>query len=237
MRNEALRVRLHELSRQRPRFGCPRLHALIRREGQLVNHKRTERIYRQEGLTLKRRRRRRLVRTGMGSREAPVRVNQRWSLDFVSDAAANGQTVRILTIVDDYSRECLAIEIDTSLPGARVVRTLEQVVTERGRPAGIVMDNGPELRGRAMEAWSESNHVALLFIDPGKPVQNAFIESFNGRLRDECLNANWFLTAAEARRKIQAWAQDYNEARPHSGLGYLTPREYAAAATSARLAG
>lgn len=228
MRNEALRVRLRELSEQRPRFGCPRLHVLIRREGMLVNHKRTERIYRQEGLTLKRRRRRRLLRVGVGPRDAPMRANERWSLDFVSDAAANGQTVRVLTIVDDYTRECLATEVDTSLPGVRVVRTLDQIVAERGRPEGIVMDNGPELRGRAMESWSETNRVALLFIEPGKPIQNAFIESFNGRLRDECLNANWFLTTADARRKIQAWARDYNEARPHSGLGYLTPREYAA---------
>lgn len=228
LHNEELRKRLHELAEQRPRFGSPRLHALIRREGFAVNHKRTERIYREEGLTLKRRRRRRLVRIGQGPRDGPRRMNERWSLDFVSDAAANGQTIRVLAVVDDYTRECLATEIDTSLPGLRVVRTLNRIVAERGRPEGIVLDNGPELRGRAMEAWSEANGVALLFIQPGKPVQNAFIESFNGRLRDECLNANWFFTAADARRKVQAWMTDYNEGRPHSSLGYLTPREFAA---------
>jgi putative transposase len=238
LRNEPLRQRLHELAEQRPRFGSPRLHALLRREGLAVNHKRTERIYRQEGLTLKRRRRRRVFRIGSGVRDAPVRRNERWSLDFVSDAAANGQTIRVLTVVDDYTRECLATEVDTSLPGLRVVRTLNRIITERGRPEGIVLDNGPELRGRAMEAWSEANRVPLLFIQPGKPVQNAFIESFNGRLRDECLNANWFLTTADARRNIQAWALDYNEARPHSSLRYLTPREYAAHwQTKARLSG
>jgi putative transposase len=238
LRNEQLRNRLHELAEQRPRFGSPRLHALIRREGLVVNHKRTERIYRLEGLTLKRRRRRRLVRIGSGSQDAPVRSNERWSLDFVSDAAANGQTIRVLTVVDDYTRECLATEVDTSLPGLRVVRTLNRIIAERGRPEGIVLDNGPELRGRAMEAWSEGNRVRLLFIQPGKPVQNAFIESFNGRLRDECLNANWFLTTADARRKIQAWAADYNDARPHSSLNYLTPREFAAqTAAKTRLSG
>jgi putative transposase len=225
--NEELRRRLRELSEQRPRFGSPRLHALLRREGWVVNHKRTERIYRQEGLTLKRRRRRRLMRIGTGPQEGPHRGNQRWSLDFVSDAAANGQTIRVLAVVDDYTRECLATEVDTSLPGLRVVRTLDRLLAERGRPQGIVLDNGPELRGRAMEAWSEQNRVALLFIQPGKPVQNAFIESFNSRLRDECLNAHWFLTVADARRQIQAWRTDYNESRPHSSLGYLTPREFA----------
>lgn len=229
--NEVLRKRLHELAEERPRFGSPRLHALLRREGCVVNHKRTERIYREEGLTLKRRRRRRLVRRGSGPREGPSHINQRWSLDFVSDAAANGQTIRVLAVVDDYTRECLATEVDTSLPGLRVVRTLDRIVVERGRPEGIVLDNGPELRGRAMESWSEANRVALQFIRPGKPVENAFIESFNGRLRDECLNANWFLTTADARRKIQAWAADYNEARSHSSLSYLTPREFPARAT------
>ena len=130
------------------------------------------------------------------------------------------------------------MEVDTSLPGLRVVRALDRIIAERGRPEGIVLDNGPELRGRAMEVWSEAHRVPLLFIQPGKPVQNAFIESFNGRLRDECLNANWFLTAGDARRKIQAWMTDYNEGRPHSSLNYLTPREYAAqVAEGSRLSG
>jgi putative transposase len=147
-------------------------------------------------------------------------------MDFVSDCLATGQTVRILTIVDDFTRECLALESDTSISGLRVARVLGAITGQRGRPEAIVVDNGPEFRSRAMEAWSEQQHVSLRFIEAGKPVQNAFAESFNGRLRDECLNANWFLNLKDARRKIRAWREDYNEARPHSALGYVTPREY-----------
>ena len=236
--NAAIRVRLQDLARLWPRFGYRRLHALLRREGHRVNHKRIYRLYREEGLMLRRRRRRKWVRSGAGPKEVPVGPNERWSLDFVSDAAANGQTIRVLAVVDDYTRECLALEVDTSLPGARVVRTLNQIMQQRGRPSGIVLDNGPELRGRAMQGWSEQERVPLLFIDPGKPVQNALVESFNGRMRDECLNANWFLNIADARRCIQAWAKEYNELRPHSSLDYRTPAEFATrAAATLRLSG
>lgn len=227
LENEQLRARLRELAAKQPRFGYRRLHALIRREGTAVNHKRIHRLYRLEGLALRRKRKRKWVRAGSGPRDTVSQPNERWSLDFVSDAAANGQTIRVLAVVDDFTRECLALEVDTSIPGMRVARTLDQIVTERGRPQGIVLDNGPEMRSRAMEGWSESNRVPLLFIEPGKPVQNAFVESFNGRLRDECLNANWFLNLADARRKIQLWFKDYNNERPHSALAYLTPSEYA----------
>jgi putative transposase len=148
-------------------------------------------------------------------------------MDFVSDCTAAGRTIRALTLVDDYTRECLAIEVDTSLGGMRVRRVLERVLEKRGKPEVIVVDNGPEFRGRALAGWSEERRVRLQFIAPGKPMQNCFIESFNGRLREECLNANWFLTLADARRKIEAWREDYNEIRPHSSLGYLAPQQFA----------
>jgi putative transposase len=227
-RNGHLRQRLRELAAQRQRFGYRRLLALLRREGMQVNHKRVHRIYREEGLALRRRRRKRWVRKDGQAPALPTRPNERWSMDFVTDRLATGQTLRILVIVDDYTRECLALEADTSISGARVVRVLEAIMRERGRPGSIVLDNGPEFRGRAMETWSEQRGVPLRFIEPGKPVQNAYAESFNGRLRDECLNANWFLNVADARRKLAGWRTDYNEVRPHSGLGYVAPGEFAA---------
>jgi putative transposase len=196
----------------------------------VANHKRVYRLYRQEGLAMRRRRRKKWVRMGTTVTAAPTHPNARWSMDFVSDCLANGQTFRTLVVVDDYTRENLAVEVDTSLSGLRVQRVLEAVVVERGRPGGIVVDNGPEFRSRVMQAWSEQRHVSLQFIEPGRPMQNAFVESFNGRLRDECLNSNWFLNLRDARRKIRAWVRDYNEQRPHSSLGYLTPSEFAASA-------
>ena len=225
--NAELRELLRRLAEQRPRFGYRRLHALARREGVKANHKRVYRIYREEGLAMRRRRRRKWVRMGASVAATPTRPNQCWSMDFVSDCLANGQTFRVLVLVDDYTRENLTVEVDTSISGLRVRRVLEAVVIERGRPAGIV-DNGPEFRGRVMEAWSEQRRVR--FIEPGRPMQNAFVESFNGRLRDECLNSHWCLDLGDARRKIRAWLKDYNEQRPHSSDGYLTPIEFAAAA-------
>jgi len=149
-------------------------------------------------------------------------------MDFVSDSLASGQTVRVFNVVDDHTRESLAMEVDTSLASERVVRALEAAIQRLGRSEAIVCDNGPEFRSRVMEAWSEQRQIRLEFIEPGKPIQNAFVESFNGRMRDECLNANWFLNAVDARRKILDWRQDYNQQRPHSALGYQTPSEYAA---------
>ena len=229
-RNTELRELLRRLAEQRPRFGYRRLHALVQREGVAANHKRVYRIYREEGLAMRRRRRRKWVRMGTSVAAVPTRPNQRWSMDFVSDCLASGQTFRALVLVDDYTRENLAVEVDTSISGLRVRRALEAVVIERGRPGGIVVDNGPEFRSRVMEAWSEQRRVPLQFIEPGRPMQNAFIESFNGRLRDECLNSHWFLDLGDARRKIRSWVKDYNEQRPHSSLGYRTPSEFAATA-------
>ena len=229
-RNAELRELLCRLAEQRPRFGYRRLHALVRREGVKANHKRVYRIYHEEGLAMRRRRKRKWVRMGATVAAVPTRANERWSMDFVSDCLANGQTFRALVVVDDYTRELLAVEVDTSISGLRVRRVLESVVIERGRPGGIVVDNGREFRARVMEAWSEQRRVPLQFIEPGRPMQNAFVESFHGRLRDECLNSHWFLDLGDARRKIRAWVKDYNEQRPHSSLGYLTPSEFAATA-------
>ena len=216
---QALRKRLRELAAERPRFGYRRLTALLRRAGWEVNPKRVHRLYREEGLALRRKTRRKLRRDRPPS-TAPQRVNERWSMDFVSDALASGRSFRNLTLVDDYTRECLAIEVDTSLGGARVRRVLERVAGERGRPEAILSDNGPEFQSRAVETWTLEAKLRQDFIEPGKPVQNAFIESFNGRLREECLNTHWFTNLADAQGKIAAWREDYNTQRPHSSLGY-----------------
>ena len=223
-----LRERLKELAGQRRRFGYRRLHALLRREGWRVNHKAVHRIYVEEGLQVRQRKRKRLARVERQPMLVPQAPNQRWSMDFQHDLLATGQRLRTLNIVDDFSRECPAIEVDTSLPGARVVRVLERLAETRGLPTEIILDNGPEMIGKVLDQWAWRNGVRLHFIDPGKPTQNAFIESFNGRFRDECLNENWFLDLADARQIIEAWRIDYNSSRPHSALGYATPQEFAA---------
>ncbi len=223
---ESLRQRLCALAAARPRFGYRRLHVLLRREGVIVNHKRVERLYREEGLVVRRRRRKRVARDGRGRAALPARPNQQWGVDFVSDALAWGRRIRLFTVVDVFTREALAIEVDTSLPGGRVVRVLERLVAQRGVPDEIVLDNGPELAGKVLDQWAYERGVCLRFIEPGKPSQNAFVESFQGRLRDECLDRHWFLGLADARQTIEAWRQDYNRARPHSALGYQSPEEF-----------
>lgn len=220
-----MRARLRSLAAERPRFGYRRLHALLRREGRLINHKRVERLYRAEQLSLRRRKRKRITQAGRGRTASPHRPNQQWAVDFASDALAQGRRIRLLTVLDVCTREALAIEVDTSLPGARVVQVLERIVGERGAPQQLVLDNGPELAGKALDQWAYTRGVELRFIAPGQPVQNAFIESFIGRLRDECLNQHWFLALADARRTVETWRHDYNHVRPHSGLGYRTPAE------------
>jgi putative transposase len=222
----ALRERLHTLALLRPRWGYRRLYRLLRREGMLVNRKLVQRVYREEGLTVRRRKRKRVavVRVPI---TAPAGPNARWSMDFVSDALADGRKIRALTIVDEYTRECPAIEVDHSLPGARVVQVLEGLRVTRGLPKSIVCDNGPEFRGEALDQWATLRGVTLQFIEPGKPVQNAFSESFNGRLRDECLNESWFVHLRDARETIEAWRLDYNNVRPHSGLSDVTPTAFA----------
>ncbi len=205
------------------------LHAKLVREGFKVNVKVVERIYREERLWLRRTKRKKIPKEGREGGWCPIAANQRWSLDFTSDVLANGRKFRTANLKDDCTRECPAIEVDFSLPGERVVNLLNRVARERGYPDILVVDNGPELRGRALDAWADDNGVQLYFIDPGKPTQNAYIESFNGRFRDECLNQHWFTSIDEAREIIENWRADYNTERPHSSLKYQTPEEFAAA--------
>jgi putative transposase len=221
-----LRGRLRELAQDRCRFGYRRLTVLLRREGWVVNHKRVYRMYREEGLGVRRRKGKRIGAVERPMLAIPVRPNERWSMDFISDALSEGRKFRSLNIVDDFNRECLAAEVDTSIPGTRVVRVLERLREERGLPQILVTDNGPEFAGRALDVWAYERGVKLRFIEPGKPVQNAFIESFNGKMRDECLNEHWFLSLGEARETIEGWRRDYNEVRPHSALGNRTPKEF-----------
>lgn len=228
-----LRGRLRALAGERRRFGYRRLTVLLRREGWTVNHKRVYRLYGQEGLQVRRRKRQRIGAAERQPFTTPTRPNERWSMDFVSDALTDGRRFRSLNIVDDYNRECLAAEVDTSIPGARVVRVLERLRERRGLPEVLVTDNGPEFAGQALDVWAYEQGVKRHFIDPGKPVQNALIESFNGKFRDECLNENWFMSLQEARMKIEAWRRDYNQVRPHSALGYQTPLEFTGGAGAA----
>jgi putative transposase len=225
-RDDELRERIRELAHQRRRFGCPRIHLLLRREGLVVNHKRTERIYREEGLSLRKRKRKKTAAIARVILPTAERPNERWSMDFVTDSIVTGRRFRALVIVDDYSRECPAIEVDTSLAGRRVVGVLERLEETKGLPETITIDNGPEFAGKALDEWAYRKGVKLNFIRPGKPIENAYAESFIGRLRDECLNENWFISLKDAREIIENWRIDYNESRPHTSLGGLTPREY-----------
>lgn len=221
-----VRVRLRELAAEKRRYGYRRLHVLLRREGVCVNHKCVERIYREEGLSVRRRKRKRAAGVRAETWLAATAPDQRWSLDFVSDALWWGRKLRMLTVVDTYTRESLAIEVDTSLSGARVARVLDRVIGERAVPDEIIMDNGPELTSKALDQWAYDRGVLLRFITPGKPQQNGFIESFNGKLRDECLNEHWFTTLYDAREKVEAWRVEYNHERPHSSLQNQTPEEF-----------
>lgn len=225
--NEELRQKLRALAMARRRFGYRRLHALLRRDGLAVNHKRVYRLYVEEQLWVRKRTRKRRVARTRAPLLVPTGPNQAWSLDFVSDALANGRRFRALNVVDDHSREAPAVEVDTSLGGQRVVRVLDRLKVERGLPWQIRTDNGPEFTSRAVEQWAYENGVDWQFIEPGRPTENAYVESFNGKFRDECLNENWFTDLADARQKIEQWRQDYNQARPHSALGYRTPEEFA----------
>jgi len=226
--NTEIRLRLRQLAEQRRKYGSPRLHTILLREGYLINHKRTERLYREEGLSLRLKRRRKRSSHLRVVLDKPERINQHWSMDFVSDSLYNGRRFRTLTVVDDLSKECPVLEVDHSLTGQRVARVLERVALTRGLPDLITVDNGPEFISKALDAWAHANGVKLHFIQPGKPTENAYIESFNGKFRDEYLNEHVFTSLHDAQTKIESWRKDYNENRPHRSLKQLTPNEFAA---------
>lgn len=224
----ALRMRIKEIASIRVRYGYKRIYTLLRREGWQVNHKRIYRIYREEGLNLRHKSKRKRTSGTRIPREDVTRRNECWAMDFVSDSLYNGKRFRALTIIDVYTRECLQIYANQRIKGDQVVHELDIITARRGYPQRIRVDNGPEFISKALDEWAYHNEVKLDFSRPGKPTDNAHIESFNGSLRDECLNTNWFLSIEDAKGKLRAWRNDYNEYRPHSSLDNLTPAEYAA---------
>ncbi len=226
-RDEFLRMRIKEIAEVRRRFGYRRIHVMLLREGAKVNHKRVQRIYREEKLSLRTKNRKKRIMHLRVAKEPAREANQRWSMDFTLDEFTNGRKFRTLNIVDDFTRECVAIEVDISLQGVRVARVLDRISIMRPLPKSIVCDNGPEFAGKVLDAWAHEKGISLDFIRPGKPVENAYIESFNGKFRDECLNSEVFLSLKDAQEKIEKWREDYNCMRPHSSLGNLTPSEYA----------
>lgn len=226
--NGLLGERITAIASQRRRFGYRRIHVLLQREGWAINVKRVYRLYRQAGLSVRKRRRKRIALTERLPLLLPEQPNYAWSMDFVHDALADGRRIRCLNVVDDFTKESIVIEVDTSISGLRVARVLDRLAEHRPLPKMIRVDHGPEFTSLALDAWAHARDVKLAFTQPGKPTQNAYIESFNGRFRDECLNDQWFSTLFEARVLIEAWRNDYNSNRPHSSLGYSTPAEFAA---------
>ena len=222
-----LREKLKTFAAQRPRWGYRRLHVLLKRDGDVVNHKRVYRVYRAEGLAVRRKKRKRMAASLRVVPSPPTRPRQQWTMDFTQDSLASGRQFRTLNVVDTFTRECLVIEVDHSLPGARVVRVLERLVELYGAPEVIRIDNGTEFTSHVVDAWAYQHGIKLDFIRPGKPTDNGHIESFNGKFRDECLNENWFISLNDAKAKIEAYRVDYNHVRPHSSLDNQTPIEFA----------
>ena len=227
-----LRARIEEIAAVKRRYGYRRVYLRLRREGWQVNRKRVYRIYRDAGLAVRRRKRKRIGLFERKPLPKPTRANVSWSMDFVADGLIGGRRLRCLTIVDDCTRECLAIEVDTSITGLRVQAVLDRLADTRGLPKSITVDNGPEFDGQVLDKWSYRTGVRLSFIRPGRPNENAYIESFNGKFRDECLNEHWFLSMAHARSVIETWRIEYNTERPHSSLGNRTPEEFASSQTT-----
>lgn len=225
--DRAERIRIKEIAQSRPRYGYRRIQVLLRREGWKINQKKTRRIYREEGLAVRTSKRMKVVTQVRVPPSAQSEINEVWSMDFVADQLTNGRKIRALTIVDKFSRECPQIAVGYSLQGVHVVEALENLRTSRGLPKIISVDNGSEFISKALDHWAYLRGVKLHFIRPGKPVENAHIETFNGRLRDECLNVHLFESLIDAQEKIERWRVDYNNWRPHSSLGNLTPREFA----------
>jgi putative transposase len=222
-----LKARLLALAEAKPRWGMPLLHAVARREGLVINHKRTERVYRELGLSLRLRRRKKRPSHLRVLMPRPAGPNERWSIDFIFDQLTTGRRLKCLTVGDDFTREALALETGHSMAGRHVVEVLDRLVHARKAPISIVMDNGPEFTGAALDTWAQARGVKLDFIAPGRPVQNAFRESFNGKFRNECLDQNLFHDLADARTKIERWRIEYNTERPHSSLNYETPNQVA----------
>jgi putative transposase len=231
--DEALKERLTRLAREKPRYGYRRLQVLAVREGEHVNHKRLYRVYREAGLCLKRKKRKHCVRSG-SPRVSLTAANQEWALDFAHDVVAAGRTIRVLSVVDAFTRECLALEVDTGFASRRVTRALDAIIARRGIPQAIRCDNGPELTSRHFLAWALEWKIDLRHIQPGRPMQNGHVESFHGRLREECLRTHWFKNLFDARTKITDWRKEYNEVRPHSSLKYRTPAAFAAEARNGK---
>ena len=219
-------MRLRELAHVRVSYGYRRLHVLLAREGWSVNHKRVYRLYRQESLGIRRKRpRRRVACVQREVRPTATARNECWSMDFISDQLFDNRRVRVLVIVENYTRECLALDADSKIRGIDVVTTLERITREQGFPKRIKVDNGPEFISKDFDRWAYWNHVELDFSRPGKPSDNALVEAFNSRFRQECLNQHWFLSLEDAQAKISAWQNEYNNERPHSALGYRSPSE------------
>jgi putative transposase len=221
-----LKVNLVKVATERPRFGYKRLCLLLRADGIIVNHKRVYRVYRQENLAVRKRSKIRHPWRTKSPHPELDGPNVCWSMDFMSDTLACGKKFRTINIIDNFSRECLGIKVNTRLPSQRVIDLLNQIKQKRALPAEIVVDNGPEFTSKKMIIWATNNRVTLRFIDPGKPIQNAYIESFNGRMRDECLNQFWFTDLEDAKRTISNWREDYNTIRPHSSLKNLAPEKF-----------
>jgi putative transposase len=217
---------MKELAAKHKRYGCRRLHKYLKREGLVINKKRTERIYHEEKLKIRVRRRKKLAAQARIEIPKAERPNQLWAMDFLQDALHNGRRFRALPIIDTFTRENFWIEVDTSITGQRVVQVLTRISAVHGLPEQIVVDNGPEFISNALDAWAYERGIKLQFIRPGKPVDNCYMESFNGRFRDECLNENWFMSLDQARKIIEDWRVDYNQSRLHSSLGDLTPAEF-----------
>ncbi len=223
----ALRIRIRDLAQARVSYGYRRLHVLLQREGWGVNHKRVYRLYKQEGLLMRPKRPRRHVTACRRiERVNAKQANESWSMDFMSDELYDGRRIKLLTLVDNFTRESLAIEVDHSLGGRRVVEVLMSVAMKRGFPGKIRVDNGPEFTSKILDQWAYLNGVEMDFIRPGKPTDNALMESFNGHFRQECLNENWFLSLEDVREKVEVWQQHYNQERPHRSLDNLSPLEY-----------
>jgi transposase InsO family protein len=226
-RNVALRARIIALAQRHRRYGVGMIHLKLRQAGEAVNYKRVERLYRLEQLHIRRRRRKKIPVSERQPLVRPGRANEVWSMDFMFDREASGRSIKCLVIVDDATHESVAIVADHAIGGDHLTRILDGICAQRGTPAVIRTDNGPEFTGKAMLNWAHRRGIALRLIEPGKPNQNAYVESFNGRFRDECLNEHWFMSLAHARALIEAWRREYNDERPKRSLGGLTPSQYA----------